>query len=247
MTNNSAHRTHVATKTSTQRSGFSLLEIFVVLAIIAILIVMLLPVTRSAGPAARRSTCKNNLKQIGLAMHNYADVYGDFPPAYTVDEDGNRLHSWRTLILPYLDQQPLYERLDLSKPWDDPANAEAFETSVYSYRCPSADSAETHTTYLAVVTRMSFIRPTKPRPFSEITDEFGETLMVIEVDPENAVHWMSPMDSDETLVFGLGPESALPHEGGMHALFADGRVHFLSAETPTAKRRALISFDDADK
>jgi prepilin-type processing-associated H-X9-DG protein len=207
----------------------------------------MLPTTPSSGPASRLSTCKNNLKQIDIALHNYADTYDAFPPAYTVDADGNRLHSWRTLLLPYMDQAPLYKQIDLSKPWDDPANAAAFKTIIPGYRCPSADSAGTHTTYLAVVAPNSCIHPTKPRPFSEITDSFGETLMVIEVDPEDAVHWMSPMDADETLVLGARPESALPHEDGMHALFADGSVQFLSAETPTAKRRALISIDGDDK
>src|SRR5260370_743998 len=67
-----------------------------------VVIALLLPQTSSREPA-RRSQCKNNLKQIGLALHNYHDVYGSFPPAYFVDASGKPMHSWRVLILPFLD------------------------------------------------------------------------------------------------------------------------------------------------
>ena len=73
------------------------------------------------------------------------------PPAYTVDAKGRPLHSWRTLILPYLEQEPLYQTIDLSKPWNDPANAKALETSLPVFRCPEAVGPQNTTTYLAIV------------------------------------------------------------------------------------------------
>ena len=88
-----------------------------------IMAVLLIPAVSSAREAARRMQCSNNLKQIALALHNYHSAYGTLPPAYTIDVDGNRLHSWRTLILPYMEQDALYQQIDFSKPWDDPANA----------------------------------------------------------------------------------------------------------------------------
>ena len=108
-----------------RRSAFTLIELLVVLLVLAVAVVLFFPPQRMAREAARRTQCKNNLKQIGLALHNYHDEYGAFPPAYTVDADGKPLHSWRTLLLPYLDQRPLYATIDLTKAWDDPANAEA--------------------------------------------------------------------------------------------------------------------------
>src|SRR5438552_2302923 len=81
--------------------GFTLIELLVVLAIIALLLALLLPATRSAGPAARRAQCVNNLKQIALALYEYEQVHKSLPPAYTVDPKGRPLHSWRSLILPY--------------------------------------------------------------------------------------------------------------------------------------------------
>src|SRR4029077_3708459 len=112
---------------------------------------LLLPAFRSAQPGARRAQCTNNLKQIALALHNYAQIYEALPPAHTVDANGRPLHSWRTLILPYLEQGPLYQTIDLSKPWDDPANAKANETLVPVFRCLESVGAQNKTTYLAIV------------------------------------------------------------------------------------------------
>ena len=229
------------------RTGFTIIEFLVVISIIAALIALLLPARRSAGHAARRTQCKNNLKQIGLALHNYADHYGAFPPAYTVDAKGRPLHSWRTLLLPYLDQTPLYETIDLSKPWNDPANAEAFKTNLSTFRCPSSTAPAGQTTYMAVVARDGAFRPAESRQFSDFTDGTSNTLMVIEVDAEHAVHWMSPVDADESLVLGFGPKSKLLHSGGTHGLLADGAVRFLSQELSAGQRRALITVAGNDQ
>ncbi len=78
-------------------------------------------------------------------------MYNSFPPAYTVDESGQRLHSWRTLILPFLEQDALYDSIDLSKPWDDPANRMAANTVIPAYACPSSASDPGMTNYVAVV------------------------------------------------------------------------------------------------
>ena len=91
--------------------GFTLIELLVVIAIIAILIALLLPAVQQAREAARRTQCKNNLKQIGLALHNYHDVYGTFPIGnrnYLSGEGADWGQSWWVGVLPYLDQAPLY-------------------------------------------------------------------------------------------------------------------------------------------
>lgn len=224
-----------------QRAGFNLIELIATIGIIGLLLALLLPAQRRAREPARRSQCKNNLKQIGLALHNYADQYNSLPPAYTVDSNGKPLHSWRTLILPYLDQAPLYNTINLSKAWDDPANAEAYKTDLAIYRCPSADFPAKHTTYMVVVSKNSCFSLDGSRQFSEITDGSSNTLMVMEVDPAHAVHWMAPVDADENLLLSMGPKTKLAHTGGMHAALADGTIRFLSAELPAQTRRALIS------
>src|SRR3954447_24995498 len=109
-----------------RRTGFTLIELLVVIAIIAILIALLLPAVQQAREAARRTQCRNNLKQMGLAMHNYHDVFNCFPPGYlgypaAAGQDCSAVRNtapfaqgwgWGTYLLPYLDQAPLYNSLN---------------------------------------------------------------------------------------------------------------------------------------
>src|SRR3954454_19754130 len=187
------------------RRGFTLIECLVVMAILALLIALLLPAVRSgAGPAVRRAQCVNNLKQIAMALHSYEQEHKALPPACTVDAQGRPLHSWRTLILPYLEQEPLYRTIDLSKPWDDPVNAKAREAALQVFRCPESIGPQSSTTYLAFAGPNGCLLPGRPRRLAEITDSPGTTLMVIEAGVENAAPWMAPVDSDEALVLSLG-------------------------------------------
>lgn len=226
--------------------GFTLIEFLVVLGVIALLIALLLPATRSAREAARRAQCVNNLKQIRLALHNYVSAYQVLPPAYTVDAQGRPLHSWRTLLLPYLELQSVYNTIDLSRPWNDPANARALETAPLVFRCPSVVEPQNKTTYLAVVGPDACFLPRESRRLEEITDGTASTLMVIEAGSERAVPWMAPVDADEALVLSLGPTTKLPHSGGMNAGFMDLSVKFLKASIPANVRRALISIAGND-
>lgn len=231
-----------------KKSRVTFLRVLLGLAIVFILAALLIPpVTRGGGEVRRRTQCKNNLKQIALALHNYADNYDALPPAYTVDADGRPLHSWRTLILPFVEQQDLYKRIDLAKPWDDPANAEALKTVPHVYRCPSATLPPGFTSYLGIVGANACFHPTAPRAFSEITDGTSETLMVIEVAQEHAVHWMAPQDASEEMVLNFGHDGKLAHTGGTQAAFADGHVQFLYENLDTEIRRALISIAGNDR
>lgn len=228
------------------RRGFRLIELLAVVGGIGLLVALLLPARRTAREAGRRTQCNSHLKQIGLALYNYHDKYHCLPPAYTVNAEGKPLHSWRTLILPYLEQKAIYDMIDLSKPWHDPANKPAFGAIVPTYRCPSAVFPEGHTNYLAVVAPGSCLRPAEPREFSEITDDRDLTLMVVEVDAAHAVHWMSPSDADEQTILSLTTAAKLPHPGCFQALYADGSPRFLSAKTKATTLRALISIAGQD-
>ncbi len=130
-----------------KKRSFTLVEFLTVLAIIGVLVGLLLPVRRTAREAARRMQCANNLKQLALAMQLYHDHYKSFPPAYTTDGRGKRLHSWRTLLLPYLEENALYSQIDLSKAWDDPANIRAADGHVPSVYLCASNSGQRKTLY----------------------------------------------------------------------------------------------------
>ena len=224
-----------------RRHGFTLIELFVVIAIIAMLIALLLPAVRTSREAARRTECKNNLKQIGLSMHNYHDVYGSFPPAFTVDAGGKPMHSWRTTTLPFIEAMGSTSWINYLKPWDDPANAEALSVSLPVYLCPSSSCPENHTCYFGISAPEGFFTPGVCRRISDITDGTSRTLMTIDVDSQRSVPWMQPVDADEALVLSIQPESKLSHEGGTNFGFADGSVMFISAHASAEVRRGLIT------
>src|SRR5262245_43051043 len=99
------------------RDGFTLIELLVVIAIIGVLIALLLPSVQSPRAAARRARCTNNLKQLGLAVHNYI-AHSDALPAYEIDNTATWgwMAPWTALILPHLEQQPLYNALNFNVP-----------------------------------------------------------------------------------------------------------------------------------
>jgi hypothetical protein len=169
------------------------------------------------------------------------------PPAYTVDANGKPLHSWRTLILPFLDQQKLYDTIDLTKPWNDPVNAEALKSIVFVYHCPQDPGPVTQTTIFASVAPNGCFQPIKPRKLSEIDSEGSKTLMLIEVPLDHSVPWMSPNDADEALILGIGPDSKLEHRGVFNAAMCDGSAQSLPGDLPAADRKAMISISGHDK
>ena len=143
---------------SNRQRGFTLIELLVVIAIIAILIALLLPAVQQAREAARRSTCKNNLKQIGLAMHNYHETFGMFPPGYVeeilpsnggvvVDNEGH--WAWNAMLLPYMDQAPLYNQLNVgtvpvSTMLNNATARSSMQKPMPAFRCPSDSGPQIH-------------------------------------------------------------------------------------------------------
>lgn len=131
--------------------GFTLVELLVVIAIIGILIALLLPAVQAAREAARRSQCTNNLKQIGIALHNYHDTCKVFPPQYInfgstgpgMTDLQDPYWSWGTFILPFMEQQPLYDLLNPGGNTCYPPTppAAALQTVINGYLCPSDDAS----------------------------------------------------------------------------------------------------------
>jgi prepilin-type N-terminal cleavage/methylation domain-containing protein len=230
------------------RSGLTLIELLVVIGILGLLAALFMPATRSAREASRRTQCKNNLKQIGLALHNYHDVYEAFPPARTMTDAGRPLHGWRTPILPFLDQAPLYKTIELSQPWDAPVNSEAIATTTGILQCPSLASPGEpgETTYLGVVGPNSGLRPFESLNLRDITDGTSNTLLTVDGAHDIAVPWMAPRDGGAEFFLSFGPESDLQHPGGTQVLLADGAVRFISRDCDHTIREALITADGGE-
>jgi prepilin-type N-terminal cleavage/methylation domain-containing protein/prepilin-type processing-associated H-X9-DG protein len=135
-----------------RRPGFTLIELLVAIAIIAVLMSLLLPAVQQAREAARMTQSRNNLKQIGLALHNYHDAHRTFPASYYADTrhpdrdpatfDGPNGFAWGTMILPYVDQANLYNQFHLELPCWDPANAIAALTTLPLFLNPSTPGAD---------------------------------------------------------------------------------------------------------
>lgn len=239
-----------ATPSVPDRSGPTLAEVGATLvigvAIFVMLAIVFAPVTTVSREAPRRSQCRNNLKQIGLALLDYHDQYGTFPPPFTVDAHGKRLHSWRTLILPYVDQAPLYKRIDFSRAWNDPINAEAAKATPLVYHCPGMAGDVTRTSYLAVVSPEGAFQPGKSTTLKDIADGSSQTLLVLETTASRCVHWMEPTDLDETGLQALATEASTTHARGMHGLAADGSVRFFSNDELTKFGRAWLTIAGKD-
>jgi len=152
---------------SRSRSGFTLVELLVVIAIIGVLVALLLPAVQMAREAARRSSCGNNLKQVGLALHNYHDVFKKFPARQTGSNRSGTQMSWRISILPQMEQRPLYDAIWSAEPpvpWDngyrrnnDPAQPFVWRNSdIDAYICPSDTGVPVNSAGVGEIGRSSY-------------------------------------------------------------------------------------------
>jgi prepilin-type processing-associated H-X9-DG protein len=217
---------------------------------------LLLPAIQAAREAARRTQCVNNLKQIGVAFHNYHEVYGTFPPAYIPDKDGNPMHSWRVLILPFMEQQALYNKYNFDEPWDSPGNLAVTNTVIPVYSCPSCPpsggtTGSTETNYMVITGPGTVFDGAKAASMADIKDGSSNTIMVVEV-TGTGVGWAEPVDLDATnMQFpnttpgSTGPDSY--HPGGFNAALCDGSTHFFSDSISRETFDALITKAGAEQ
>ena len=195
-----------------------------------------------AREAARRSQCVNNLKQLGLAMHNFHQAHDRLPAAYTEGADKKPLLSWRVQVLPYLEQKPLYDEFHHDEPWDSPHNKALIARMPSVYACPSVPHAlaeEGKTTYLTPRSPASMFPGGQGVKFSEVADGLSNTIMVMEAGADLAVTWTKPDDwavpaeIDPSPLFGT-------HPGGTEFLWGDGSVKFIKqAITPSTLKKLV--------
>jgi hypothetical protein len=189
--------------------------------------------------------CSNKLIQIGLALMNYHDVYGCFPPAVTLGPDGTAWHSWRVLILPYLGHEKLYKQYDFSQPWYSRHNLAVAEEIPDVYRSSSHTGQQSNHTMFVAITGPGTLFPDKGTA-SRAQLSRGTEMAVLVVEMTNSgIVWTKPADlSINAMRFTLNDTSAptmrTRHSEGPHVLTADGRVHQLRADIPDYMVRALL-------
>ena len=184
-----------------------------------------------------------------MAVATYHDAYGTLPPAYVSDAQGKPMHSWRVLLLPFLEQQELYEQYDFDEPWDGPNNRKllAQRPSVYAFHGSQSEKG-TAANYLAVVGAETAWPHDKPLRMDQISDGAELTILIVENEGAN-VPWTAPRDLDlATMNLEIG------HPRGISSRFdppavvtADGSVHTLSLGLSRETLRALLTARSGEK
>lgn len=214
------------------------------LLVVLILPALLLPAVQAAREAARRAQCTNNLKQIGLALHNYHSANNTFPPAAITDKDGKPLLSWRVAILPYIDRGDLYDQFHLDEPWNSPHNSGLLAQMPAAYRCPSNPVGDPSLTkYQVFVGPGTLFEGNTGVGLKDVTDGTSNTLAVVETTA--GVPWTKPEDLAYGKALPLPPVGSR-HLGGYNALFADGSVRFLKQSMSEQALRGLITRDGGE-
>ena len=196
-----------------------------------------------ARDAARRRECVNQMKNFGLAMHNYHSAHGSFPPAYVAGKDGKPLLSWRVLILPYLEQKSLFDEFHLDEPWDSPHNKPLIARMPKVYACPGESgklAAEGKTTYLVPRGPSTAFPGAEGVKINDISDGSSNTILVVEASDALAVTWTRPddwMTAPDFATLGLFSQ----HGNGTNFLFGDGSVRFLKATIAPSLLKALTT------
>jgi prepilin-type processing-associated H-X9-DG protein len=241
------------------RSGASTLLIVlavcvpVILVCGGILVALLLPAVQAAREAARRASCSNNLRQIGLAMEAYHAQNGHYPPAFVADKDGKPMHSWRVLLLPYLGEQGLYNQYDMNQPWDSPHNMALANLMPGIYCCPSDGTATAGiTSYAMLVGPNSISTGPDGHSKNKITDGPSNTIMVAET-VGGGTNWLDPRHEldVQTMSFDLsdntGKEISSMHPSTVNVLFCDGSVRPLSKDIDPNILKPMTTINGAEQ
>jgi hypothetical protein len=194
--------------------------------------------------AAGDARCFNNLKQIGLALQQYEGRYGCLPPAYIADAQGKPMHSWRVLLLPFLDQDALYQQYSFKEPWDGPNNRKLHDSGIAVYRCVDDSPEYANTSYVAVVGAGTAWPGATCTRTNDIRGDPSKMILLVEV-ADSGLNWMEPRDiAFERMDVHVNgqPRNSISsrHRGNASVLFVDSSVGRLGDDlTPEAIRAML--------
>ncbi|MFN0198693.1 MAG: DUF1559 domain-containing protein [Planctomycetaceae bacterium] len=200
----------------------------IALGIVVAFLAWLIPAVRNAREAARRMGCESHLNQLELAFHNYHDMYGSFPPAYVPDADGKPMHSWRVLILPFIDQVAVYRQYHFNEPWNGPNNSK-LSGQIHNdfYQCPSGilEDNSYHTNYVVITGSGTPFPDSSSTTMEDFKDGTENTILIVEI-ANSDIHWMEPRDlkfDEMSFVVNdpMKPSISSPHPAGSAVVFAD--------------------------
>ena len=205
---------------------------------------VLAPLARQFLVSSVRARSQNNLRQIAIALHNFHDEKGHFPPAAIFGKDGKPLLSWRVAILPYVDQAELFKEFKLDEPWDSEHNKKLIAKMPANYRAqPGLPAGKT--TYLGVAGKSAMFPPgPKPVRIQDVVDGVSNTIFFVEADAGQAVTWTKPEDYNydpAKPLDGLGKDT-----GGFNAAFVDGSARFISNKIDPKTLAALFTRDGGE-
>jgi prepilin-type processing-associated H-X9-DG protein len=199
----------------------------------------------------RQGKCANNLKRLAMAIQEYETNHGSLPPVHSSDTAGKPLHSWRTLLLPYLAQEALFKRLHLDEPWDGSANLPLAQFDTELFHCLANDANPGVTDYVAVIAPGSVWSVPGGAKISDITDGPKNTILLVEM-KNSGIKWAEPRDLDlNNLPPGITKQNLLHslsnHASGFNAVFADGHVEFIREDIPWADFEAMLTIAGGEK
>ena len=203
------------------------------------LVGMLLPAVQAARQASARMTSANQLKQLGLAMFNYHEVYGEFPGDIKA-KDGTPLLSWRVAILPFLEQNELYREFRRDEPWNSPHNLALAERMPDLLKHPELLTRPNETVYLRPVGPQFLMEGHDAISMGEITDGLSNTIMMVETAGSGSVPWTKPTDLTIDLDNPVLSVSGGTRDG-FNVLIADGSVQYVSSDVDAANFKAFLT------
>lgn len=233
-------------------AGIVLGGIGTVLSIPAIIVAVALPALNAARETARQNVSRMNMQQIARSMIQY-ELEKQQYPSDIVDADGKPLLSWRVVLLPYLDEQGLYDKFHLDEPWDSPHNKQLIKAIPAVYQCPNFPADFSDTMYLLPVgpgtmfeNHLAAERRDGTRKMSSSMvqrgDGLAQTIMLVEADVLTSVSWTKPGDVDvDRKDPGFGVGHLRPR--GFLAVFADTHVQFISNQLSAETLNKLFSYD----
>lgn len=182
---------------------------------------------------------KNNLKQFGLAFHNYHATYQSLPASALRDDSGQPAHSWLALILPFVDENFLFKQIDFHQPWDSPQNQPAFQQRVSCYLNPKLDQTKSLDGYALshFAGNELVLKQGTRRTFDEIQDGLSNTIIALER-ADDFKPWGDP-DSLARPIDLIGPGKKTNFDKGSFVLFADGSVRFVDPNIDPKTLKAL--------